>query len=506
MIRHCIIILTIALGCLNVAAQKTKTTNTARTTRTTSAGKSQNTKTKTAAKTPQKTLSKREKMQLEQKNLRQNIEKNKKMKAGLDLQVKNKMQEVTTLNHEIDVKKLTIDSIRVEVNGLNSQICKMDSELTVLQGELKKKQDTYAKSVRRMHRNNKTAKKMMFIFSAKNVNQMYQRTRFVNQYATYQKAQGEALILKKQQVAQKQAEVESRKKAKTTLLNKGVQEQQQMEDKQKKQQELVTELQKQQKTVQELIVKEQKQEASLNAQIERMIAEEIAREKARQEAERKRREAEQRRQEELARQQQLRKQEADKQRETAQKTAKSNKRNKATAKNSTSTTSSKRQKRSRENTPDNESNETRTTMAAFREPSPDARLSGSFASNKGRLPMPITGAYQVVRGFGANVVEGIGSGVHLPSKGIHLKGQPGAQARSVFEGEVSRIFATGNNYIVMIRHGKYISVYCNLASVSVSAGQKVSTGQTIGSLGNNTMQFQLRNWTSLLDPRQWLRR
>ena len=120
--------------------------------------------------------------------------------------------------------------------------------------------------------------------------------------------------------------------------------------------------------------------------------------------------------------------------------------------------------------------------------------------------MPITGAYQVVRGFGSNVVDGM-KNVHLSSKGLHLKGQPGAKARCVFDGVVSKIYSTGNSYIVMVRHGKYISVYCDLASVSVAAGQKVSTNQTLGALGSsNTMQFQLRNWTELLNPRPWLRR
>ena len=80
-------------------------------------------------------------------------------------------------------------------------------------------------------------------------------------------------------------------------------------------------------------------------------------------------------------------------------------------------------------------------------------------------------------------------------------------ARCVFDGVVSKIYSSGNSYIVMVRHGRYISVYCDLASVSVAAGQKVSTNQTLGRLGpSNTMQFQLRNWTDLLNPRPWLRR
>ena len=80
-------------------------------------------------------------------------------------------------------------------------------------------------------------------------------------------------------------------------------------------------------------------------------------------------------------------------------------------------------------------------------------------------------------------------------------------ARCVFDGVVSKIYSSGTSYIVMVRHGRYISVYCDLASVSVTSGQQVRTNQTLGSLGpSNTMQFQLRNWTELLNPRPWLGR
>ena len=72
---------------------------------------------------------------------------------------------------------------------------------------------------------------------------------------------------------------------------------------------------------------------------------------------------------------------------------------------------------------------------------------------------------------------------------------------------MSKIYSTGTSFIVMVRHGRFISVYCDLASVSVKTGQKVSTNQRLGPLGpTGIMQFQLRNWTNLLNPRSWLRR
>jgi septal ring factor EnvC (AmiA/AmiB activator) len=61
--------------------------------------------------------------------------------------------------------------------------------------------------------------------------------------------------------------------------------------------------------------------------------------------------------------------------------------------------------------------------------------------------------------------------------------------------------------MVTVRHGSYISAYINLASPHVKMGQKVKTGDILGSLGSdNTMQFQLRNWNTLLNPAKWIRR
>ena len=118
--------------------------------------------------------------------------------------------------------------------------------------------------------------------------------------------------------------------------------------------------------------------------------------------------------------------------------------------------------------------------------------------------MPITGPYRIVSHFGQYNVEGL-SNVTLDNKGINIKGHPGAQARSIFDGEVSAVFSFGGTMVVMVRHGSYISVYCNLASVNVHKGQKVSTRQALGRVGqDDILQFQLRRETAKLNPESWL--
>ena len=120
--------------------------------------------------------------------------------------------------------------------------------------------------------------------------------------------------------------------------------------------------------------------------------------------------------------------------------------------------------------------------------------------------MPITGGYKIVSHFGQYNVEGLNN-VRLDNKGINIKGSSGCQARSIFSGEVSAVFGFSGTMVVMVRHGAYISVYCNLRSVNVHRGQHVSTRQPLGTVGaDNILQFQLRKETAKLNPEAWLGR
>jgi septal ring factor EnvC (AmiA/AmiB activator) len=122
--------------------------------------------------------------------------------------------------------------------------------------------------------------------------------------------------------------------------------------------------------------------------------------------------------------------------------------------------------------------------------------------------MPITGPYVIVGRFGQYAVT---KNVRLDNKGIDIRGKAGAKARAIFDGEVSAIFKYNGLSNVLVRHGNYISVYCNLSSVSVAKGSKVKTRGEIGTIhadasGNAVLHFQLRKETTKLNPEVWLGR
>ena len=423
----------------------------------------------------------KEQLQDRQKKLRQQRQANQQRQRQIEQQVKKRMQDVEALGSDIDDNRMVIDSLQQEMDTLNSHIVSLDSQLTVLKAELEERRIHYIKSVRYMYRNRKTQNQLMFVLSAKNINQLYRRMRFMNEYTTYQKAQGEAVKQKGEQVAMKLDELTQARTQLNTLLTKSHEEQVKMEARQQEQQRLVADLQKEQQTVKKLIEQQQREEAEINRQIDRIIAEEL--EKARKaEEERQRKLAEQRRreQEEQQRQQQ------------------------AAARNNRSGGNNRSRGNNRNNNASASTNRSATPAAPTYTPAdPDRQLTGNFANNKGRLPVPITGSYRVVRGFGPYTL----AGVTLQSNGIQLQGQEGAKARCVFDGEVSKVYNPGNGYFVMVRHGRYISVYGNLSSVSVSAGQRVTINQTLGTVGTgHILLFRLQNWDQLLNPKKWLSR
>ena len=445
--------------------------------------------------------------------------------------VKKRLQSLMIINTEINDKRKTIDTIRRDINTLDGNIQLLDTQLKNLEKELSQRKERYMKSVRYMHRNRDIQNQLMFIFSAKSFSQMYRRMRFVREYAVYQKAQGEAVQSMQQQVTEAMDELSSTKKQKDDLLYRGVLEKKALEGKQVEQQNVVNSLQKQQKTIQNILEQQRKKDAALNAQIDKLIAEEIARAKARAEAERKKKAAEEARkkqQEELARKkaaaeaaarenarkiQEAKDKEA-KAKAEAKAAARKSEREKAAAEKAAREAENARKEAERKAAAEAKSHEKEMADAKKKADeewsvsTEDRRLSGNFESNRGRFPMPITGPYKIVNTQGQHRVEGLKGTTVQETKGIELKGQSGAQARCIFDGEVSGVAGYGGSMIVIVRHGTYFSVYSDLSSVNVTRGQKISTRQVIGSVSRDgTMKFQLRRLSgALLNPLSWLSR
>lgn len=559
------------------AQTRKKTTNTrtrtTQTTKTRQTGKNTRTATtrKTAAKTSKKDVTYSNAsirgLQSQRAAIQRKIREQEQALRANRADVEQRLKNLLVINGEIDRRQKNIEGIQRDIKHIEGNIGMLHSQLETLEKQLKDRQNKYVKSMRYMARHRSVQDKLMFIFSADNLYQMYRRLRFVREYAQYQRAQGEAVKAKQNEVTSKHKQLEHVKGQKNNLLYQGQQEKSKLEGNKNEQQQIVQGLQKQQKTIQTIIADQQKKDAALNAQIDRLVeievqkararaaaeaqrkaaaaeaarrraaelarkkaeAEAAARENARRIAEAKAREA---RLKEEARQAAAAEAAARRAREEAAAASQRQAEQKALAQKAAEAEAVARaaeakkeaaaqaareaeaQRQAAERKEEADAARARKEIAEAKEDAEEAAkvstvdrmMNSGFEANRGRLPMPITGSYKIVSHFGQYNVEGL-RGVTLDNKGINIMGSPGAQARAVYDGEVSAVIGYAGSMVVMVRHGVYISVYCNLKSVSVSRGQKVSTRQALGTVGaDNILQFQLRKERTKLNPEAWLGR
>ena len=381
--------------------------------------------------------------------------------------VGSQLNGLAALTGQIEERKRYILMINKDVEAIELELSSLGKQLTRLQSDLRDKKKKYEASVQYLYKNRSVEEKLMFIFSAKSLEQTYRRLRYVREYATYQRLQGEEILKKQEQVNQKQQELQQVKAAKEGLLKEREEEKGKLEEQEKEKKTLVANLQKKQRGLQNELSKNRREANQLNARIDRLIAEEI--EKARKRA------AEEARREAAARK----------------------KENEKVDKTTTTTTTSKPKS---------------TPLETYSMSKADRELSGSFVNNRGKLPMPITGAYIITSRYGQYTVEGLRN-VKLDNKGIDIQGKPGAQARAIFDGKVAAVFQLNGLVNILVRHGNYISVYCNLSSASVKQGDTVTTKQTLGQIfsdgsdnGRTVLHFQLRKEKEKLNPEPWLNR
>lgn len=465
-------------------------------------------------------------LQKQRSQIQQKIKQQEKALRANQADVKKRLQNLMVINTEIGERQKNINNIQKDITHIESNMDILKAQLETLEKQLAERKARYIKSMSFVTRQHTFQDRLMFILSAHDFSQMYRRMRFVREYAAYQRVQGEAVKAKQAQVDEKHRQLETVRGHKSNLLVKGEQERKALEGRQTEQQNVVASLQKQQKTIQQVIAQQRKKDEQLNAEIDRQIAIEVekARKRAAEEARKKAQaEAARKRAVELARKKAQAEAEA---RENARRIAEAKAREqrlKEAAEQASAKQRARAEQAAREAEADREAAERKAEADARRNKkeienvredvqemslmtSVDRKLSGSFEANRGRLPMPITGSYRVVSHFGQYNVEGL-KGVKLDNKGINILGQPGARARSIYDGEVSAVFGFSGSMVVMVRHGSYISVYCNLSSVSVSRGQKVSTRQALGTVGrDNILQFQLRHNMSKLNPESWIGR
>ena len=395
--------------------------------------------------------------------LRKEIKEKEAILTSSQKDINSRLSKLKIITAKIEEYKALVGLLQKEVKALDGRMMTIDKDIKTLDKEIDDKEKSveisrneYAEALRQAHKHNNFENKMLFIFSADDFNRMARRYRYANSYMNAHKELADSLKkrigeleVKQAELKLKRDELEKTRTAKRESLKEQETERARIQKLEKEQKSIIAGLEKEKKKVQAELKKKRSELDKLNAAIKREVEKILAAEKER---EKKAQQA-------------------------------------AAGKKKPGKESGKYKEESGSNT----------------------KLSGTFLNNKGKMPVPITGAYLLVDKFGErNAVEGKGS-VMINNGGITLKGTKGAKARAIFEGTVSTVFHHNDYTCVLVRHDKYISVYCNVDNVKVKSGDKIKAGTIIGDVttdvedGNPKLLFQLYHEKTLLNPADWLK-
>ncbi|WP_352423071.1 peptidoglycan DD-metalloendopeptidase family protein [Proteiniphilum sp.] len=425
-----------------------------------------------------------ENLQRQQKALMEEIKNTNKLYLDVRKQSTSILDRINLINNQISARKELIDVQNREIEALRKEEARLESEISRLNAELREKQGNYADAMRGMLNHKFSQNKLLFILSGKSVGESLRRMQYLREYSKWQKTQAEEIKKQHAEIKEKQELLAKAKTDREKALAALQEEQKKLQGEEKTRQSEMATVKGQERELQKTLREKQQRANQLNVQIEKLIAEEVARQEREAEARRKAEEAERRRKE------------AEKQAE-ARRRGKSEEEIKREA-------AARAEEHASEAAPGPRIGRSAVADETF-------NLSKDFAANKGRLPMPVSGTAAIVGNFGAK--KHSEWNVTTNSNGVDIQAESGANIRSVFDGEVSKVFSfPGSNTCVIVRHGDYYTFYANIYDLFVKQGDKVKTGQSLGRIftdpdtGVSTMHFQLWQKTNKLNPAPWLSR
>ncbi|MFB9078143.1 murein hydrolase activator EnvC family protein [Flavobacterium procerum] len=393
--------------------------------------------------------SQQEKLEQRKAQIQQEIRDNEKMLQSVRKREKSAVNEYLIQANKIKLKEKLINTTAKQERLLSNDMYINQVQVNKLKKELKVLKEDYAEMILKSYKSRSEQSRAMFILSSESFLQAYKRAQYLKQYTNYRKNQGLEIQSKTTQLLDFNAKLDGQRQVKKKIIVENQKEKVTLEVEKKEQQKLVNELKKDKNKIAADIRSKQSESKRIDKQIDRLIREAIA------EANRK----------------------------AAAERAKANP----------------------------GSNETKAPVSSSKialTPE-DKILAADFKANRGRLPWPVEKGF-ISLGYG-DQPHPLHPSLTVHNSGVEITTEEGANARAVFEGEVSKVIVLSPvNKAVVIQHGDFFTVYQNLSSVSVSQGDKVNIKQSIGKVrtsgdtGKTIIKFLILQNTSNNNPEGWL--
>ena len=391
--------------------------------------------------------------ELEQRKakIQQEIEEKQKMLDEVKGKEKSVVKLLTLQKEKIGLKEKLINTTEKQTKLLSNDMYINQVQINKLKKDLVILKEDYAAMIVKSYKSRSQQSRVMFLLSSENFLQAYKRLQYMKQYSSYRRMQGDEIKDKTAKLADYNLKLSGQKTEKVKLINEQENQKQDLEKEKQEQEKIANSLKKDKKQIAAEIKKKQQETKKIDAQIQKLIRDAIA--------------------------------EANKKAAAAK------------VKANPKTTTVAETKRIEEST--------KIVLT------PEGQLiSNNFKANKGRLPWPVEKGV-ITLGYG-DQPHPVYKTLMIHNSGIEITTEAGANARAVFGGEVTKVVLTSPvNKMVFIQHGDYFTVYQNLSSVSVNAGDRVSTKQSLGKIrtnaeGKTILKFLISQNTTYANPTMWL--
>jgi septal ring factor EnvC (AmiA/AmiB activator) len=391
--------------------------------------------------------------------------------------------QVTALNQKIAIRSRLIRTINKEVKLFNEEIEETKSEIAELEKELETLKEEYAEMIVNAYKSRDRNSKLMYILASEDMEQAFKRLQYFQEYSEYRNKQGEVITKKQAELEEQIEALKKQKQAKQLLLVEKNKEREKLQQEKIEQQQTVNQLLGKEGEIKKEIAAKQKEVNRLEAEIQKIIAEEMRR--SREKAERGLLIAEAKR---LGL-----KSGSDFNSKTANKKLR---------------VLIDKKKKEINKAGGNESMEEANVPSYGLTPEAK-KLAAGFTANKGNLPWPVEKG--IVVGKYGKQPHPVAKGVIENRPHVEIATANNSEARAVYGGTVSRVFRVqGAGIAVIVSHGNYFTVYSNLSEVYVKRGQELDTKEKIGKIYTNpstkqtVLEFGLWLNDKSQDPQVWL--
>jgi len=439
----------------------------------------------------------KEEIQKKQQQLQRELADLNSTLADIKKSKKQSLSQLALVERKIKAREELVNSINKQLRNIDEEIYHNNLDIYRYKKELDTLKANYAKSLVFAYRNRSNYDYLNFIFSANSFNDAMKRVTYLRSYRQYRETQVDNILKTQNLLQTKMNNLQSSKVEKSSTLQEQGKQLKQMEADRQEKDQAVEDLKGQEKELATQIQDRERTRKKLNNQLQEIIRREIA-EARRKEAERQAAIAKQKEEERKAK---LAEQQAQQQAQ-----AKNNAANpgSAPANNNAAAVTTPAASAPASSAPARNTNRTYSPLESTEE---NLTASINFEKGQGHLPWPVNSG-TIVAPFGTYEIPG--TKLHGTSDGIDIAVPTGSAVKAVADGEVSAVQDLGDEFMVVVRHGKYFTTYSHLSSVSVSRKDVVHAGTVVGKAANSEdgggmVTFMVSNEQgNFLNPARWL--